>query len=175
MNWASKKVLVTGARGFIGSHLTEALVRAGAKTRGIVHYNGAQSFGWLDQSELLSDIDVEMGDICDRDSIKGACEGVDVIFHLAALITIPYSYQAPISYVRTNIEGTLNVLQAARDGCVELVVSTSTSEVYGTAQYVPINEAHPLQGQSPYAASKIGADKQVEAFHRSFELPVVTV
>ena len=168
-------MLVTGAGGFIGSHLTENLVRLGARTKAMVHYNSAASWGWLDCSECKEDIDVIAGDICDRDSVKGAMEQVDIVFHLAALIAIPYSYTAPASYVRTNIEGTMNVLQAARDLDIERVVHTSTSEVYGTARQVPIDEGHPLQGQSPYAASKIGADKMAEAFHLSFNLPVVTV
>ena len=175
MNWMGKKVLVTGAGGFIGSHLTEHLVASGAQVRGFVHYNALGTWGWLDQSSVKNEMDVIAGDIADRDSVLTAAKDVDVIFHLAALIAIPYSYDAPASYVRTNIEGTLNVLQAARLYDVERVVHTSTSEVYGTAQYAPIDEAHPLQGQSPYSASKIGADKQVEAFHLSFGVPVVTV
>jgi len=175
VNWMGKKVLVTGAGGFIGSHLTEHLVASGAQVRGFVHYNALGTWGWLDQSSVKNEMDVIAGDIADRDSVLTAAKDVDVIFHLAALIAIPYSYDAPASYVRTNIEGTLNVLQAARLYDVERVVHTSTSEVYGTAQYAPIDEAHPLQGQSPYSASKIGADKQVEAFHLSFGVPVVTV
>lgn len=175
MNWASKSVLVTGAGGFIGSHLTERLAESGARTRALVHYNAAGSWGWLDDSVHLKEIEVMAGDITDRDSVRRAVEGVDIVFHLAALIAIPYSYHAPASYVRANVEGTLNVLQTARDAGTERVVQTSTSEVYGTARYVPIDEAHPLQGQSPYSASKIGADKMAEAFHLSFNLPVVTV
>jgi dTDP-glucose 4,6-dehydratase len=170
-----KRVLVTGAGGFIGSHLAEALVESGANVRAFVHYRGNGSWGWLDRSSHRNHIDVVAGDISDRDSVAAATRGVEVIFHLAALIGIPYSYQAPASYVRTNIEGTLNVLQSAREAGAARIVHTSTSEVYGTAQYVPINEAHPLQGQSPYAASKIGADKLAESFHRSFGLPVVTI
>ena len=173
--WAGKRVLVTGAGGFIGSHLTEALVREGAKTRAMVHYNAAGSWGWLDRSTIKGDIEVHAGDICDRDSIATAIEGVDIVFHLAALIAIPYSYSAPESYVRTNINGTLNVLQAEREHGVERLVHTSTSEVYGTARYAPIDEGHPLQGQSPYSATKIAADKLAESFHLSFDLPVVTV
>jgi NAD dependent epimerase/dehydratase len=168
-------VLVTGAGGFIGSHLTERLVELGSQTRAFVHYNSLGTWGWLDESPLRNEVEVTAGDICDRDSIGQAMQGIDVVFHLAALIGIPYSYKAPASYVRTNVEGTLNVLQAAREVRVERVVHTSTSEVYGTACYVPIDEAHPLQGQSPYSASKIGADKLAEAFHVSFELPVVTI
>lgn len=170
-----KKVLVTGAGGFIGSHLTEYLVEQGASVRALVHYNALGNRGWLDHSPRHADIEVVAGDIADRDSVKQAAQGAEVIFHLAALIAIPYSYTAPESYVRTNILGTLNVLQAARDWGAARVVHTSTSEVYGTAQFVPITEEHPLQGQSPYSASKIGADKIAESFHCSFDLPVVTV
>lgn len=175
MNWNGKRVLVTGAGGFIGSHLTERLSELGAKIRALVHYNSSGTWGWLDDSPIRKEIEVVAGDICDRDTVSEAMQGVEVVFHLAALIAIPYSYHAPASYVRTNIEGTMNVLQAARQLGVERVVHTSTSEVYGTAQKVPIDETHPLQGQSPYSASKIGADKLVEAFHLSFNLPVVTV
>lgn len=175
MNWTGKRVLVTGAGGFIGSHLTERLVELGASTRAFVHYNAMGTWGWLDQSPTRGEVDVLAGDICDRDSVRKAMHGVEIVFHLAALIAIPYSYQAPASYVRTNVEGTLNVLQAGRDLGVERLIHTSTSEVYGTAQYVPMDEKHPLQGQSPYSASKIGADKMAEAFHRSFNFPVVTV
>ena len=175
MNWKGKKVLVTGAGGFIGSHLTERLMEEGADIRAMVHYNALNTWGWLDRSPVRDDIKVVAGDICDRDSVRQAMQDAEIVFHLAALIAIPYSYHAPASYVRTNIEGTLNVLQAAHELDVERVVHTSTSEVYGTAQYVPINEQHPLQGQSPYSASKIGADKLVESFHLSFDLPVVTV
>jgi NAD dependent epimerase/dehydratase len=173
--WANKKVLVTGAGGFIGSHLTERLVSCGAQTRALIHYNSSSSWGWLEQSPHKDEIEIVQGDIRDADSLQSALNGCDVVFHLAALIAIPYSYQAPLSYVRTNVEGTLNVLQAALKESVERVVHTSTSEVYGSARTVPINEAHPLQGQSPYSASKIGADKIAESFHLSFGLPVVTV
>jgi NAD dependent epimerase/dehydratase len=175
LSWAGKRVLVTGAGGFIGSHLTERLVQEGANTRALVHYNAQGAAGWLDKSAVRSEVEVLAGDIADRDSVRQAMQGVEVVFHLAALIAIPYSYHAPASYVRTNIEGTLNVLQAARELETLRVVHTSTSEVYGTARYVPIDEAHPLQGQSPYSASKIGADKLSEAFHLSFNVPVVTV
>lgn len=175
MNWNGKRVLVTGAGGFIGSHLTERLVEAGANVRALVHYNALGTWGWLDHLPLRSEIEVIAGEICDRDSVRQAMQGIEVVFHLAALIAIPYSYNAPVSYVRTNVEGTLNVLQVARDHGVERIVHTSTSEVYGTARYVPIDEGHPLQGQSPYSASKISADKMVEAFHLSFDLPVVIV
>jgi len=168
-------VLVTGAGGFIGSHLTERLVELGARVRAFVHYNSLGTWGWLEYSPQKNEVEVIAGDICDRDRVREAVQGVDVIFNLAALIGIPYSYHAPISYVRTNVEGTLNVLQGAFEASVERVVHTSTSEVYGTAQYVPIDEQHPLKGQSPYSATKIGADKLAEAFYCSFGLPVVTV
>jgi dTDP-glucose 4,6-dehydratase len=170
--WANTRVLVTGAGGFIGSHLTERLAGLGARTRALVRYTSSGAWGWLDRSPVKEDVEVLAGDVRDRDSVRQAVAGVDVVFHLAALIGIPYSYHAPESYVRTNIEGTLNVLQAAREAGTRLVVHTSTSEVYGTAQYVPMDEEHPLQAQSPYAASKVGADKMAEAFHRSFGLPV---
>ncbi len=173
--WKGKSVLITGAGGFIGSHLTEQLAKHGARARAMVHYNALGSAGWLDISPLRDKINVFAGDIADRDSVRQAMKGAEVVFHLAALIAIPYSYQAPLSYVRTNVEGTLNVLQAAREFGVRRVVHTSTSEVYGTARYVPMDEEHPLQGQSPYSASKIAADKMVEAFHRSYGVPVVTV
>jgi NAD dependent epimerase/dehydratase len=175
MNWKNRSVLVTGAGGFIGSHLTERLVSEGAKVRALIHYNSAGTQGWLDNSPAAKDIEMIAGDICDRDRVRDAMQGVSVVFHLAALIAIPYSYHAPASYVRTNIEGTLNVLQAARELGIERLIHTSTSEVYGTARYVPMNEEHPLQGQSPYSASKIGADKIAESFHLSFGVPVVTV
>ena len=166
---------MTGAGGFIGSHLVERLATLGARTRALVHYNSSGSWGWLDQSSIKSDVEVFQGDIRDQDSTQRAIAGVDTIFHLAALIAIPYSYHAPLSYVRTNVEGTLNVLQSAIRNDVGLVVHTSTSEVYGSARTVPISESHPLQGQSPYSATKIGADKIAESFQLSFGLPVVTV
>lgn len=175
MKLKNKKVLVTGAGGFIGSHLSERLVREGAKVKAFVHYNALGSRGWLDHSPIISEMEVHAGDIQDRDSVRQAVDGIDIVFHLASLIAIPYSYKAPQSYINTNIGGTLNVLNAARDIGGVKVVHTSTSEVYGSARYVPIDEAHPLQGQSPYSASKIGADKMAEAFHLSFGLPVVTV
>ena len=168
-------MLVTGAGGFIGSHLTERLVELGASTRAFVHYNSQGSWRWLDQSPLRDSIEVIAGDVSDRDSICRAMQGIEIVFHLAALIAIPYSYHAPASYVHTNIVGTLNLLQGVREHNVERIVLTSTSEVYGTACYVPMDESHPLKGQSPYSASKIGADKLAEAFHLSFGLPVVTV
>src|SRR6476659_2945591 len=175
MKWNDQTVVVTGAGGFIGSHLTERLVQLGAKTRAFVRYTSNGSWGWLDQSDLKNDFDVFHGDIRDHDTVARAVAGADVVFHLAALIAIPYSYHAPLSYVRTNVEGTLNVLQAVQQAGSGLVIHTSTSEVYGTARTVPIDENHPLQGQSPYSASKIGADKIAESFHLSFGLPVVTV
>jgi dTDP-glucose 4,6-dehydratase len=175
LDWKSKRVLVTGAGGFIGSHLVERLVSLGARTTALVRYNSAGSWGWLDKSPIKDDLKVVLGDIRDQDSTQRAVEGIDIVFHLAALIAIPYSYHAPLSYVRTNVEGTLNILQSAMRGDVDLVIHTSTSEVYGTARSVPINEGHPLQGQSPYSATKIGADKIVESFNLSFGLPVVTV
>jgi len=169
------KVLVTGAGGFIGSHLAERLLADGAEVRALVHYNALGSAGWLDASSAREDLEVMSGDVMDSDFMRGALRGCERVYHLAALIGIPYSYQAPRSYVRTNVEGTLNVLQAARDLGIARVVHTSTSEVYGSALSVPIDETHPLQGQSPYSASKIGADKMAEAYHRSFATPVVTV
>jgi NAD dependent epimerase/dehydratase len=174
-DWQGRAVLVTGAGGFIGSHLVERLVSLGADVRAFVHYNALDTFGWLDTSPVLHEMSIVAGDVTDRDSVLSAMRGVHTVFHLAALIAIPYSYRAPASYIRTNIDGTLNVIQAARELEVRRVVHTSTSEVYGSARYVPIDEDHPLQGQSPYSASKIGADKIVESFHRSFNLPVVTV
>ena len=175
MNWNGKRVLVTGAGGFIGSHVVERLVALGAHTRALVRYNSLGSWGWLDQSPVKDEVEVVLGDVRDQDSLQRLSAEVDVIFHLAALIAIPYSYQAPLSYVRTNVEGTLNVMQCALRNDVSLVVHTSTSEVYGTAQSVPMSEEHRLQGQSPYSASKIGADKIAESFHLSFGLPVITV
>jgi len=169
------KVLVTGAGGFIGSHLVERLTELGAHVRAMVRYNSTGTAGWLDQSPVRQDIDVVFSNVEDRDGLRKAMRGIDAAFHLAALIGIPYSYDAPDSYVRTNIGGTLNVLQAALDEQVGLVVHASTSEVYGSAAFVPMNEEHPLRGQSPYSATKIGADKLAEAFHLSFGLPVVTV
>jgi NAD dependent epimerase/dehydratase len=175
MSFKGVPVLVTGAGGFIGSHLAERLVEEGARVRALVHYNALGNWGWLEDSERRADMEVMGGDVTDRDSMMQAAEGVDTVFHLGALIAIPYSYHAPASYLRTNAEGTLNVLQAARARGARRVVHTSTSEVYGTALYAPIDEKHPLQGQSPYSASKIAADKMAEAFHLSFGVPVVTV
>ena len=172
---SGKRVLVTGGGGFIGSHLAERLVSEGAHTRALVHYRSDGSRGWLEGSLKKNEIEVIAGDVCDSEIVVRAMRQTDVVFHLAALIGIPYSYDAPRSYVHTNVTGTLNVLQAARDLEIQRVVHTSTSEVYGSAQYVPIDEKHPLQAQSPYSASKIGAEKLAEAFYLSFELPVVTV
>jgi NAD dependent epimerase/dehydratase len=171
-----KRVVVTGADGFIGSHLTEALIAHGCDVTAFCYYNSFDSRGWLDTvpASISNRVEFFMGDIRDPNGVRMALAGKDVVFHLAALIGIPFSYHSPDSYVDTNVRGTLNVLQASRDLELERVVVTSTSEVYGTAQYVPIDESHPLQGQSPYSASKIGADKIAESFYRSFELPVVT-
>ena len=172
-----KKVLVTGADGFIGSHLTESLLEKGYEVKAFAFYNSFNTWGWLDTlpKEKLEQIEVFTGDIRDPNGVRGAMKGVDGVFHLAALIAIPFSYHSPDSYVDTNIKGTLNVLQAARDLGTERVLVTSTSEVYGTAQYVPIDEAHPFQGQSPYSATKIGADRLAGSFYRSFQLPVSIV
>lgn len=168
-------VLVTGADGFIGSHLTEELVRQGYKVRAFVYYNSFNSWGWLDDCDenVKRNFEVIAGDIRDPHGVKTAMAGCDVVLHLAALIAIPFSYLAPDTYVDTNIKGTLNILQAARELGVKKVVHTSTSEVYGTAQFVPISEIHPLKGQSPYSASKIGADQLAYSFYTSFDLPVV--
>lgn len=175
MTWRGKRVLVTGAGGFIGSHVTERLAREGADVRALVHYNALGSGGWLDESPERDAVQVLAGDVRDPLTLREPMRDVDVVFHLAALIAIPHSYVAPQSYVETNVQGTMNVLQAARDAGVGRVVHTSTSEVYGTAKRVPIDEEHPLQGQSPYSATKIGADKIAEAYYLSFGLPVVTV
>ncbi len=174
MQLANKKILVTGADGFIGSHLTEHLVRMGCEVRALVYYNSFGSWGWLDHvpREVKDHIDIFLGDVRDPHGVKTAMQGCDVVLHLAALIGIPYSYHSPDAYVDTNIRGTLNIVQAARELGVEKIVHTSTSEVYGTAQFVPITEAHPLQGQSPYSASKIGADQIAMSFYNSFATPV---
>jgi NAD dependent epimerase/dehydratase len=171
------KILVTGADGFIGSHLTEELVRQGFNVRAFVLYNSFNSWGWLDTvpNEIRENLDVFAGDIRDPYGVKEAMKGCDVILHLAALIAIPYSYHSPETYVDTNVKGTLNVLQAARELGVKHVIHTSTSEVYGTARFVPITEEHPLQGQSPYSASKIGADQMAFSFYSSFNLPVTII
>ena len=174
---AGSTVLVTGADGFIGSHLTEELVRKGFKVRAFVYYNSFNSWGWLDQcaEDVKGQFEVFVGDIRDPHGVKEAMKGCDAVLHLAALIAIPFSYHSPDSYVDTNIKGTLNVLQAAREIGVARVIHTSTSEVYGTAQFVPITEEHPLQGQSPYSATKIAADQLAYSFYSSFNLPVVTL
>ena len=171
------KVLITGAEGFIGSHLVEKLVKDGHKVKAFSYYNSFNSWGWLDNlsKEIMAEVEVFTGDIRDPNGVRHAVKGQDIIFHLAALIGIPFSYHSPDSYVDTNIKGTLNVLQAARDYDVSRILVTSTSEVYGTAQYVPMDEKHPFQGQSPYSASKIGADRIAESFYKSFDLPVSIV
>lgn len=177
MDLKNKNVLVTGSDGFIGSHLVEELLNEGCKIRAFVYYNSFNTWGWLDSfpKGKLDQIEIFTGDIRDPNGVRTAMKGIDIVFHLAALIAIPYSYHSPDSYVDTNIKGTLNVLQAARDEGCEKILVTSTSEVYGTAQYVPIDEKHPFQGQSPYSATKIGADRIAESFYRSFEMPVVIV
>ncbi|HBW21936.1 MAG: NAD-dependent dehydratase [Elusimicrobia bacterium GWA2_56_46] len=176
MNLRAKKVLVTGADGFISSHLVESLLEEGCRVKAFVYYNSLNSWGWLDTlpKSKLKNIEIFSGDVRDPNGVRTAMKGMDAVFHLAALIGIPFSYHSPDSYIDTNIKGTLNVLQAARDLGTSRVVVTSTSEVYGTARYAPIDERHPLQGQSPYSASKIGADKIAESFHLSFKLPVIT-
>ena len=177
MKLQGKKILVTGADGFIGSHLTEALVAQGHDVRAFVYYNSFNSWGWLDEADdhVKQSLDVFAGDIRDPHGVRTAMKGCDVVLHLAALIAIPYSYHSPDTYVDTNVKGTLNVVQAARELGVERVVHTSTSEVYGTARFVPITEEHPLQGQSPYSASKIGADQMALSFFASFETPVSVI
>jgi NAD dependent epimerase/dehydratase len=170
-------ILVTGADGFIGSHLVEKLIEDGNKVKAFVYYNSFNNWGWLDTfpKEILNEIEIFAGDVRDPNGVRTAVKGVHEIYHLAALIAIPYSYHSPDSYVDTNVKGTLNILQAARDFNIERVLVTSTSEVYGTALYVPIDENHPKQGQSPYSASKIGADAMADSFFRSFNLPVTIV
>lgn len=172
-----KKVLVTGSDGFIGSHLTEELVKFGYEVKAFVYYNSFNTWGWLDtlSKEIMDHVEVFQGDIRDPHGVKEALKGCSSVFHLAALIAIPFSYHSPDAYVDTNIKGTLNILQASRELEIERVLVTSTSEVYGTAQYVPIDEKHPFQGQSPYSATKIGADRLAESFYRSFNLPVTIV
>ncbi len=171
------RVLVTGADGFIGSHLTEELVKKGEKVKAFCYYNSFGSLGWIDTlpAEIKGEMEIFTGDVRDPNGVRTAMQGQDTVYHLAALIAIPFSYHSPDSYVDTNIKGTLNVLQAARDLSTRRVLVTSTSEVYGTAQYVPIDEKHPFQGQSPYSATKIGADRLAESFYRSFGLPVTIV
>jgi len=174
MGHCSKKVLVTGADGFIGSHLTETLIQRGYDVRPFVFYNSFNSWGWLDvlSPEVKAELDVFAGDIRDPYGVKTAMKGCDSVLHLAALIAIPYSYHSPDTYVDTNIKGTLNVVQAARELGIGKIIHTSTSEVYGTARFVPITEEHPLQGQSPYSATKIGADHVAMAFYHAFDTPV---
>jgi dTDP-glucose 4,6-dehydratase len=177
VNLKNKKILVTGADGFIGSHLTEELIRRGHDVRAFVFYNSFNSWGWLDHAEpdIKKNLDIFAGDVRDPHGVKQAMKGCDVVFHLAALIGIPYSYHSPDTYVDTNIKGTLNIIQAARELGVSKVLHTSTSEVYGTARFVPITEEHPLQGQSPYSASKIGADQIAMSFYNAFNTPVSIV
>ena len=172
-----KKILVTGSDGFIGSHLTEELVRAGYQVKAFVYYNSFNTWGWLDTlpSDVMKNVEIVQGDVRDPNGVKEAMKETAAVFHLAALIAIPFSYHSPDTYVDTNIKGTLNILQAAREQDLERVLVTSTSEVYGTAQYVPMDEKHPFQGQSPYSATKIGADRLAESFYRSFQLPVSIV
>ncbi|MFV0413890.1 MAG: NAD-dependent 4,6-dehydratase LegB [Oscillospiraceae bacterium] len=173
----ANRVMVTGADGFIGSHLTEALVKKGEKVKAFCYYNSFGTWGWLDTlaPEIKNEIEIFMGDIRDPHGVQVAMQGQEIVYHLAALIAIPFSYHSPDSYVDTNVKGTLNVLNAAKDLGVSRLLVTSTSEVYGTAQYVPIDEKHPYQGQSPYSATKIGADRLAESFYRSFSLPVTIV
>jgi NAD dependent epimerase/dehydratase len=171
------RVLITGADGFIGSHLTEVLVESGYVVRAFVCYNSFNSYGWLDSipKEIKSKIEFFSGDIRDPNGVREAMKGIDIVFHLAALIAIPFSYHSPDSYIDTNIKGTLNIVQSARDNNIKRVLITSTSEVYGTAQFTPITELHPKQPQSPYSASKIGADAIADSFYRSFDLPITIV
>jgi len=173
----TKKVLVTGADGFIGSHLTQYLLSKGYEVKAFTLYNSFNTWGWLDSipHNELAEIEVFTGDVRDPNGVKEAMKGIDEVFHLAALIAIPFSYHSPDTYVDTNIKGTLNILQAARELNTKRIMITSTSEVYGTAQYVPIDEKHPYQGQSPYSATKIGADRLAESFYRSFEMPITIV
>lgn len=177
MQLKNKRVLITGADGFIGSHLTERLLAEGCKVKAFCYYNSFNSWGWLDSlpNDTLTQIEVFTGDVRDPNGVRTAMKDIDIVFHLAALIAIPYSYHSPDSYIDTNIKGTLNIVQAAKDLGIERVLVTSTSEVYGTAQYIPIDEKHPRQPQSPYSGSKIGADCIAESFYRSFDLPVTIV
>lgn len=171
------KILITGADGFIGSHLTEELIYSGFKVKAFVYYNSFNTWGWLDTlpKSVMDNVEIYQGDIRDPNGVEMAMEGVDAVFHLAALIAIPFSYYSPDTYVDTNIKGTLNILQAARKKMLSRILITSTSEVYGTAKYVPIDEKHPFQGQSPYSATKIGADRLAESFYRSFQMPITIV
>jgi NAD dependent epimerase/dehydratase len=174
---SKQNILITGADGFIGSHLTEAIVEAGYNVKAFVCYNSFNSYGWLDtlSNEIKNKIQIFQGDIRDQNGVREAMIDIDIVFHLAALIAIPFSYHSPDSYIDTNVKGTLNILQAARDSKVKRILITSTSEVYGTAQFVPITELHPKQPQSPYSASKIGADAIADSFYRSFNLPITIV
>jgi len=173
----NKKILVTGADGFIGSHLVEKLIDDGYQVKAFVYYNSFNSWGWLDSlpKGKMDKIEIFSGDVRDPNGVRTAMKGCDIVFHLAALIAIPYSYHSPDSYVDTNVKGTLNIIQAAKDLEIERVIVTSTSEIYGTAQYVPIDEKHPKQPQSPYSASKIGADCMADSFYRSFDMPITIV
>lgn len=178
MDWKGKKVLVTGAEGFIGSHLTERLVELGAEVTALTQYNSFNNWGWIDtfDKNIRDSLNIVTGDIREYDNVKRIVKGQEVIMHLAALIAIPYSYLSPMAYVRTNVEGTTNILEACREEeNIEKIIHTSTSETYGTALYIPIDEKHPMQGQSPYSASKIGADKMAESFYKSFNLPIATL
>jgi len=177
MNWQGKRVLITGAEGFIGSHLTEKLVELGADVTALVQYNSFNNWGWIDTFDktIKESIKVVTGDIREYDGLKRIIRGQEVVLHLAALIAIPYSYLSPMAYIKTNVEGTTNVLEACREYGVEKIVHTSTSETYGSALYVPIDEKHPMQGQSPYSASKIGADKMAESYYKSFNMPIATI
>jgi NAD dependent epimerase/dehydratase len=177
MNWSGKNVFITGADGFIGSHLTEALVLQGARVTALCLYNSFDQYGWLDDvtPEIRNEIELVRGDVRDAHQMDALCKNQTAVFHLASLIAIPYSYDAPSSYVQTNVQGTVNVLKGALNSGASRVIHTSTSEVYGTAKFTPISEDHPLQGQSPYSASKIGADMIAESFARSFNLPVITL
>ena len=172
-----KRILVTGADGFIGSHLTEELVKQGEKVKAFAYYNSFNTWGWLDTlpKDIMKEVEVFTGDVRDPNGVREAMKGMEEVYHLAALIAIPFSYHSPDTYVDTNIKGTLNVLQAARHIDISRLLITSTSEVYGTAQYVPIDELHPFQGQSPYSATKIGADRLAESFYRSFNMPITIV
>lgn len=176
MNLKNKKIFITGAEGFIGSHLLELLIKEGAQITSMVQYNSFNKWGWIDtfSKEIKDNMNIVLGDIRDFDGLNKIIRGNEIIFHLAALIAIPYSYQSPMAYVKTNIEGTLNVLESARVNGLEKIIHTSTSETYGTAEYVPIDEKHPLKGQSPYSASKIAADKIAESYFCSYNLPIVT-
>ncbi len=173
MELKNKKILVTGSSGFIGSHLTEKLVAMGCDVTAFVKYNFQNDWGWLENSEVKDEIEIYTGDIRDYDAVYDAVDNIDVVFHLAALIGIPYSYKSPLAYIKTNVVGTYNILQAARQHDINKIIITSTSETYGTAQYIPIDENHPVVGQSPYSASKISADQVAISYHRSFDIPVV--